>query len=127
MKVRIHKNSLRFRMSRSDVEQIRQTGTCSEALQFGAGSQLSYTLEASSHCKTISADYCEDRIRICVPLELVRSWADSDQVSLVQEPLKSGELSVIIEKDFQCLHSSAGASEDADAYPNPSARQVRAR
>lgn len=127
MKVRIHKNSLRFRMSRSDVEQIRQKGRCSEALQFGSGSQLTYTLEASSQCDSICADYGNDCIRVYVPLALACSWADSDQVSLVQEPFKSGELSVVIEKDFQCLHGGYSASEGADAYPNPSALPVRAR
>lgn len=125
MKVRVHKNSLRFRLNRSDVEQIRQTEICSEALQFGAGSKLTFTLEASSHCRTISAEYRDGSVRIYIPLGLARLWADSDH-SLVQEPAKSGELSVVIEKDFQCLHGDASASEDADAYPNPSALQVRA-
>lgn len=49
MKLRIHKNSLRLRLSRRDVEQIQKTGICAESLRFASGLQLTYTVEASTH------------------------------------------------------------------------------
>ena len=54
MKLRIHEDSLRLRLNRSDVEQFRETGICAESLRFGSGSQLIYTLEICSRL-TVSA------------------------------------------------------------------------
>jgi hypothetical protein len=48
MKLRIHNGSLRLRLNRTDVDQLQETGICAESLQFGSGSQLTYTLETSS-------------------------------------------------------------------------------
>jgi hypothetical protein len=47
MKLRIHANSLRVRLDRSDVEQFRRIGICAGALRFGSDSQLTYTLESA--------------------------------------------------------------------------------
>ena len=100
MKLRIHRNSLRLRLNRSDVEQLRKAGTCAEVLKFGPDSQLMYTLEASAHVKTLDAQYRQNRIRVLIPLEMVQQWADSDQISLSQSASDSGP-SLLIEKDFQ--------------------------
>ena len=120
MKLRIHGNSLRLRLSRSDVEQFRQTGACKESLPFGSGSQLSYALEASPQVTALEAHYRQDCIRILLPLDIAQAWAGSDEVSL---SLYSGEgsgPSLLIEKDFQCLHRvEASLTEDAGAFPNP--------
>lgn len=124
MKLRIHKNSLRLRLNRLDVEQIRKTGICSETLRFGAGAQLTYTLETSSQFMLMKAEYCEDRLRVQVPQYIARQWADSDQVSLSRDGEAGGGPSLLIEKDFQCLHcESRKPGEDAEAFPNPLAER----
>jgi len=43
MKLRIHNGSLRLRLSRTDVDQLQETGICAESLHFGSGSQLTLT------------------------------------------------------------------------------------
>ena len=48
MKLRIHGNSLRLRLNRSDIEHFRQTGILKESLRFGPDAELGYILEASS-------------------------------------------------------------------------------
>jgi hypothetical protein len=60
VKLRIHRNSLRLRLNRSDVERFRKTGICAECLRFGSGSQLTYTLEASSRWTVVEARYYRD-------------------------------------------------------------------
>lgn len=119
MKLRIHENSLRLRLNRSDVEQFRQTGRRTESLRFGSGSQLSYTLEASPHITGVEASFGPDGILIVLPLDEAQAWAGSDQTSL-SYPGEGDTTSLLIEKDFQCLHrDEANETGDADAFPNP--------
>jgi len=122
VKLRIHRNSLRFRLNRSDVEQFRKTGICADVIRFGPASQLTYTLETSSSWREMEARYNQDCIRVLLPLEMAQQWTDSDQVSLsLQRDANSGP-SLLVEKDFQCLHSDErNRSENADSFPNPSA------
>jgi hypothetical protein len=122
VKLRIHGNSLRLRLSRSDVEQFRQRGACTESLRFGPSSQLSYVLEASSQVTAMEAQFRDDCIRILLPLDIAQVWAGSDQVSLSLNSGEGGGPSLLIEKDFQCSHRvEANPTEEAGAFPNPNA------
>jgi hypothetical protein len=103
VKLRIHENSLRLRLNRSDVEQIRKTGMCSETLRLGTGSQLTYSLEASPECDVMRAEYVQDRIRVQMPLQVAQQWAASDQISLAQKADEGAGPTLLIEKDFQHL------------------------
>ena len=120
MKLRIHRNSLRLRLNRSDIEQFRNTGICAESLRFGSNSQLTYTLETSSQLTVMEAQYRQDCIRILLPLHVAQQWAGSDQVSLSVDRTDVGGPSLSIEKDFQCLHrDETSPNDDVDAFPNP--------
>ena len=123
MKLRLHRNSIRLRLNGSDVEQFRKTGICADVVRFGPGSQLTYTLETSSHWKVMEARYSQDSIRVLLPLEMAEQWAGSDQLSLSLNSTDDGRPSLFIEKDFQCLHSKErNPSDDANGFPDPSAR-----
>jgi uncharacterized protein DUF7009 len=126
VKLRIHENSLRLRLSRSDVEQFRQTGIRTESLRLGSGAQFDYTLEASSQITVAEAWYGQDRIRVLLPLDLAEAWAASDQISLSLNPSEGSGPSLLIEEDFQCLHRDEVNTTD-DAFPNPSGDQHGAR
>jgi hypothetical protein len=107
-------------LNRTDVDQLQETGICAESLQFGAGSQLTYTLETSSQFTVMEAQYRQDRIRILLPLEIARKWTGSEQISLTLDSVVGGGPSLLIEKDFRCLHSDERRpSDDADSFPNP--------
>jgi len=122
VKLRIHGDSLRLRLNRSDVEQFRNTGICAESVRFDSGSQLTYTLEVSHQLKGMQAQYHQDCIRVLLPIEMAKEWAGSDQMSLSLNPPEGGGPSLLIEKDFQCLHrEEANPNDDADTFPNPSA------
>ena len=120
MKLRIHNGSLRLRLSRTDVDQLQETNICAESLRFGSGSQLIYTLETSTQFTVMEAQYRQDRLRILLPVEMARRWASSDQISLSLDSVVGGGPSILIEKDFRCLHSDERKpSEDSDSFPNP--------
>jgi len=120
MKLRMHNGSLRLRLNRTDVDQLQETGICAESLQFGSGSQLTYTLETSSQFTVMEAQYRQDRIRILLPLEIAQKWTESEQISLTRDSVVGGSPSLWIEKDFRCLHSDERRpSDDEDSFPNP--------
>lgn len=121
MKLRIHGNSLRLRLNRHEIDQLRETGSCAQSLRFGSGSHLTYILETSSQFPGMDAQYQRDCIRILLPLDLAREWAGSDQVSLSLNRSDGSGPSLLIEKDFRCLHhEEANPNNDADTFPNPS-------
>src|SRR5258708_21692825 len=99
MKLRIHRNSLRLRLNRSDVEQLRKTGICAEVLHFFAGSQLTYTLETSSHWGLMDAHYYLGSIRIRLPVDLAQQWAASDEISPSRHCTADGGSSLLIHKN----------------------------
>jgi hypothetical protein len=112
-----------LRLNRADVEQLRKTGICTESLRFGSGSQLTYTLETSSRFKVPEAQYRRGCIRVLLPLHMAQAWTGSDQISLSLNCPDSGGPSLLIEKDFQCLHGDeANPNDDADAFWKPSTR-----
>ncbi len=113
MKLRLHGNQLRLRVSQSEVAQLAETGVVKETVTFAPGQTLSYTLEASA-AATVGAVFEEGQIKVTLPRPEVTHWIQSDQVGIEGS---SGPLSLLVEKDFQCLHGSS--PEDADSFPNP--------
>jgi hypothetical protein len=119
MKLRIQGNSLRLRLSQQEVSQFSKTGFVEDAVQFAPNSSFSYALESMSSLAAPKAVFCNGWLRIQVPGADATDWVRSDRVGISgDQPLESGKsLSILIEKDFQCLHG--GEERDPDAFPNP--------
>ena len=119
MKLRIHGNSLRLRLSQSDVAQFSKTGFVEDSIQFAPGASFAYALESLSSLKAPQALYANGFLRIQVPGGDATDWVRSDRVGISGDQLlESGKhLSILIEKDFQCLHREPTPGEDA--FPNP--------
>ena len=112
MKLRFHSNTLRFRLSQSDVAQLKESARVEESVVFREG-DLRYAIELRP-ADGIAASFDRGRILVTVPETLGRDWIEGDQ-----EGIENGEGSpkIVIEKDFQCLHQEGAA--EADAFPNP--------
>ena len=115
MKLRIQADSLRMRLTRPEVEQLRDRGAVECAIHF-PGRILTYSVARAAGESKLNAQYSGDAIRVNLPAAAVEAWAGSDQVTL-QASLDGG-LQVLVEKDFQCLHKN---ERDPEAYPNPAA------
>ncbi|MBA3442402.1 MAG: hypothetical protein H0T92_21305 [Pyrinomonadaceae bacterium] len=128
MKLRIRGNSLRLRLTRSEVARLAGGETVEEAIIFGIESnqRLIYALETSPDARHIEADYCGARITVRLPADAAREWANTDMISLngkqsinANKPnSQSDVLKLLIEKDFSCLTESRGA-DDEDTFPHP--------
>jgi hypothetical protein len=119
MKLRIQGNSLRLRLSQSEVSQFSKTGFVEDSVQFGPGANFAYTLESSSNLPAPRASFQNGWLKIQVPAAVGAEWFTTDRVGIsADQPLESGKhLAILIEKDFQCLHGDE--QRDPDAYPNP--------
>jgi hypothetical protein len=119
MKLRIHGNSLRLRLNQSEVAQFSKTGFVEDSIQFAPGASFAYALESMSSLKAPQALYSNGWLRIQVPGAEATQWVTSDRVAISgEQPIDTGKhLSILIEKDFQCLHGDD--ARDPDAYPNP--------
>ena len=118
MKIRIKGNSVRIRLSKSEVELFAKEGYVEERTEFVNGT-LVYAVE-SSDAATLSADFTNGNITLFVPAHLLQQWASTNLVGLdYNMPLnKDKYLYLLIEKDFKCI--DAGITEDqSDYFENP--------
>jgi hypothetical protein len=114
MKLRIHANSLRLRLSRSEVARLTETGRLEEKLEFPGGARLTYAIE-SGDVSVPQASFDATTIRVTLPRNWVERWATTGEVGISGKCVFGGHvLAVLVEKDFQCAH----ADPDPDAYPN---------
>ncbi len=67
MKLRIHGNSLRLRLSQSEVAQFSKTGFVEDSIQFAPGASFAYALESMSSLSAPQACYSNGWLRIQVP------------------------------------------------------------
>jgi len=128
MKLRLHRNSVRLRLTQPDVRQLIVQGRVEESVAFGAPAptRLAYALEVSDDVRNVVCEFADGRLVVRVPSATAAAWARSEEVS-IQSPESHGNgnndtvpLKVLIEKDFRCLHGPASADESIDDYyPNP--------
>lgn len=120
MKLRIQDNSVRLRLTRTEVERLDEDGEVSALAVFPGGRALRYTVASGRASSPVGARFEEQAIVVTIPAEEVRAWANSEQVSIRgSESLAGGEsLSILVEKDFACLQPRAGEDE-SDMFPHP--------
>jgi hypothetical protein len=117
MKLRIKGNSLRLRLTQSEVEEFENNGQIMDSIDFGLR-KLTYGIKAHKG-SIVHATYKKKAIIVKIPHQKIYDWVSTDQVGIEGHLLlEEGEyLSILIEKDFQCLHRE---NEDkTDLYPNP--------
>lgn len=115
MKLRIRGNTLRLRLTKSEVAAVLAEGACADAIDFGA-TKMQYALRAYEGV-TVRARYEHGAMTVEAPREVLARWASGDDVALGGERDPVGP-SVLVEKDFACLTVRAG-EDDSDAYANP--------
>jgi hypothetical protein len=113
VKLRIQDNSLRFRLTQTEVVQLRENGRVDAEVRFNPDRALRYSVCSSRAVESVGVEYSADCIRVMLPRALVCVWAGGDEVSIESD----SSVRVLVEKDFQCLHGPE--RWDPDAWPNP--------
>jgi hypothetical protein len=120
MKLRILDNTVRFRLSQSEVRLIRDQSLLRATVRFPEDSRFEYVLESSPASVTASARFSDGAIHVVLPESKVNTWADSDLVAIeCEQAVGNGEvLRLLVEKDFKCLSPRDGENE-TDMFPHP--------
>lgn len=138
MKLRIKGNTLRLRLTQSEIVRLGETGCVSETIEFGVNPEqrLIYRLESSHEAEAITARFAGNQIIVTLPLAKAREWIETELIGLSDEQEiatgydgresamgnesgnQSKQLKLLIEKDFVCIDNDS-TGDQSDAFPNP--------
>ncbi|MBB6330106.1 hypothetical protein HNP24_001056 [Chryseobacterium sediminis] len=113
MKIRIKDNSVRFRLTQSEVAELGKNGAISSFTEF-IDRPFIYTIERTDDTE-LSAAFIENKIILKMPGKMITEWISTDRVGFDGQ---SGLVKILIEKDFVCIDNTL--EDQSDNYPNPS-------
>ena len=112
MKIRIKSDSLRYRLTRSDVDKLSKEGYLEDQIKF-AGNPLIYAIQLTDG-EILTSSYIDNKITLSMARKMIIELVDTNKVGFSNE---AGGLHLLVEKDFTCLDN---VNEDqSDNYPNP--------
>src|SRR5579863_5751086 len=120
MKLRIKGNSLRLRVSPSEVAHLLEAGRIEETIHFGfdESAKLVYALELGRDSGDMTVRYAPSEITILISPPDAQRWAAGQDIGLYgAAETRQGILHFAVEKDFACLDKSD--EENTDTFPNP--------
>ena len=118
MKIRINGNSVRIRLSKSEVDQFGKEGYLEESTSFGNGA-FKYVLKSKNEGNSLSAAFEGNMMMMFVPEKTKQEWTSTEKVGYeANMPIGDGKtLFLLLEKDFKCLDNAIENQDDN--YENP--------
>jgi len=118
MKLRIKGNSLRLRLSKTEVEKLAVAKYLEELTLFGRNT-FGYALQVKDDGDKLSVDFDGGKITVFIPEIFVKDWAVNEVVGFNATIEVSGaeSLYILVEKDFKCLDEVT--EDQSDNYENP--------
>ena len=118
MKIRIRGNSVRLRLTKTEVEIFCETGEFSETTRFNT-QIFTYKIVSREYIDCLKADFVDNTIVIFIPRQEALNWDQDERVGFKNEfMLNDGTpLNLLVEKDFVCLDKRD--EDESDNYPNP--------
>ena len=119
MKIRIKGNSIRYRLTKTDIKNFEKNCFIEEKTEFLTGPSFHYRLEKKAGIANLEASFSGNRINIFVPENIAAEWTTNDVVGFDNKiDIGDGkELFLLIEKDFVCLDHTL--EDQSDNYSNP--------
>ena len=112
MKLRIRGNSVRLRLTRSEVERLAAEGRLTETVDLGR--KFAYEIVADD-VDDVSAAFDGATIRVTLPRSKAMEWAGTERVGI--EAFTAG-VRVAVEKDFACL-TPRREEDESDMFDHP--------
>jgi hypothetical protein len=118
MKLRIKGNSVRIRLSKTEVDQLASGSTLTESTSFGSTS-FGYSVKPVAGGDSLTATYKNDMITLFVPHTLLTEWPTNSVVGFesMMQPESSDQLHLLLEKDFKCLDKTT--EDQSEFFDNP--------
>ena len=111
MKLRIRGPSIRLRLTRGEVDALREHGRVEETVSLQP-CPFAYAIERSG--ERVSARFDGKRLVVSVPARVIRDFCDTDRVGFEET---SEGVRILVEKDWQCL--APRDEDESDAFPHP--------
>ena len=125
MKLRITGNSLRLRLSRSELARFLDGSRIEETIRFTPvrEAKFSYALDSAVQSSPIRVQYEAQQVTVILSRDRAAIWGLENEVG-VYGTLDCGEgsLEISVEKDFACLDRSD--EENKDTFTNPHANSA---
>ncbi|HTE32825.1 MAG TPA: hypothetical protein VK666_20730 [Chryseolinea sp.] len=118
MKLRIKGNSIRIRLSKTEVDDLVSGSIQHDSTSFG-NSSFGYTVQPVNYDGSLFAAYDNNTITLYVPKALLKDWSENSVVGFeTMMPLEnSGHLQLLLEKDFKCIDKTM--EDQSDLFDNP--------
>ncbi len=118
MKIRIKGNSIRIRLSRTEIADFGANGYLTEKTEFG-NSAFAYALQSDATGSALSANFVNGTMTVYVPVAMQKEWAETDIVGYEHNmPIGDAkQLLILIEKDFKCIDNTT--EDQSDNYEHP--------
>ena len=124
MKIRIKGNTIRIRLTKTEVNYFAIEGYLQEKTDFGKNSFV-YALKSTGTGENLFAEFSDGTMTMFIPLNLANEWTETEMVGYHNE-METGDgkkLFLLLEKDYKCLDT---VSEDqSDQYENPLVKRSR--
>lgn len=115
MKIRIKGNSIRFRLTKTEVAQLTKTGAIEENTIIGNTTfKYAVIMDMNASHSNLHAHFFNQKITLYLPKDLGTDWFESDRVGFEDY---QKDLHLLLEKDFTCLENRE--EDQSDNYPNP--------
>jgi hypothetical protein len=123
MKLRNKGDSLRLRVSRSEVARLLAGDCLQETIHFApeTSAKFTYAFHQEPSLGRPTVQYTEKRVVILIRADQANAWGVTDQVEIAGDVSLGdlGSLSLLIENDFACHDRSE--EDNQDTFPNPNA------
>lgn len=118
MKLRIKGNSIRIRLSRTEVSNLAHKGYIEEFTDFG-NNALTYALQSKEGISGLEATFENGKVTMYIPADVLPAWPTNETIGFDNNmPLSNGkQLYLLLEKDFKCIDNSM--EDQSDNYKNP--------
>jgi hypothetical protein len=123
MKLRLLDDSIRLRLSQSEVIAAREQGLVESQTRFEDGSVFTYALEAAKSAAAPSATYTRERMVVKLSAREIEDWANDDAAVSLRGTVHladGGELKLLVEKDFKCVAPRDDDEDQSDLFHNRS-------
>lgn len=118
MKLRIKGNSVRIRLSKTEVQALCSGTVLEDSTSFGSN-RFGYMVKPVIEGGALYADYENGIINMYVPESLLKEWPTNTVVGFESRlQLSPSELLyLLLEKDFKCIDQTL--EDQSDFYDNP--------
>lgn len=113
MKIRIKGNSIRYRLTQTDLKYFEKAEMLTEHIDFG-DQKLIYAIEKSHTEQNLKVNFEHNTITLYVPEKIAAEWFSTSRTGFSAQ---DGHVHILLEKDFQCLDNVE--EDQSDNFPNP--------